>query len=184
MYKIIPFSDDLDLEEFYSKAKAKGFENNSSRFWLKDCFRNETESETWILYYNDKPVGSVAAHSFPEMGENAYRIAARTCVFTDELPLNNLRTVKGITTHQNATAQFLIPTCIEWAGKDKNLYITSNENEGGSQRLVHRIFFPALVKTGQAELATEMEYRGTKQSVWKINVDRFYEELEKHGKWQ
>lgn len=184
MYKIIPFSDHLDLEEFYAKAKTKGFENNSSRFWLKDCFRNEAESETWILYYDNKPVGSVAAHSFPEMGESAYRIAARTCVFTDELPLNSLRTVKGITTHQNATAQFLIPTCIEWAGRDKDLYITSNENESGSQRLVHRIFFPALVKTGQAELACEIEYRGTKQSVWKINVKRFYEELEKHGKWQ
>ena len=109
MYKILPFTDNLDLEEFYKKAEQKGYENNTSRFWLKDCFRNEQESETWILYYNGNPVGSVAAHSFPEMGEGAYRIAARTCVFTDELPLNTLRTVKGITTHQNATAQFLIP---------------------------------------------------------------------------
>ena len=184
MYKIIPFSDDLDLDDFYAKAKAKGFENNSSRFWLKDCFRNEKESQTWILYYNDNPVGSVAAHSFPEMGENAYRIAARTCIFTDELPINSLRTITGIVTHQNATAQFLIPACIDWAGRNNDLYITSNENESGSQRLVHRIFFPALVKTGQAELACEMEYRGTVQSVWKINVNRFYEELEKQGKWQ
>ncbi len=183
MYKIGPFTDDLDLDEFYKKAEQKGYENNTSRFWLKDCFRNEQESETWILYYNDNPVGSVAAHSFPEMGERAYRIAARTCVFTDELPLNTLRTVKGITTHQNATAQFLIPACIEWAGKDNNLYITSNENEGGSQRLVHRIFFPALVKTGQAEKTCELEYRGTTQTVWKLNVDRFYEEMGKHGRW-
>jgi hypothetical protein len=184
MYKVVPFSDDLDLEEFYSKAKAKGFENNSSRFWLKDCFRNERESQTWILYYNDKPVGSVAAHSFDDMGADAYRIAVRTCVFSDELPINNLRTLKGITSHQNATAQFLIPTCIEWAGRDKRLFITSNDSEVGSQRLVHKIFFPALEKTGQAELVCEMEYRGTWQSVWQLNVSKFYEELEKHGKWQ
>lgn len=184
MYKIVPFSDDLDLEEFYTKARDKGFENNSSRFWLKDCFRNERESQTWILYYNNRPVGSVAAHSFDEMGQNAYRIAVRTCVFSDELPINNLRTIKGITTHQNVTAQFLIPTCIEWAGRDKRLFITSNDSEVGSQRLVHKIFFPALEKTGQVELVCEMEYRGTWQSVWQLNVNRFYEELEKHGKWQ
>ena len=52
MYKIVPFSDDLDLEEFYKNAKQRGYENNSNKFWLKDCFRNEKENQTWILYYN------------------------------------------------------------------------------------------------------------------------------------
>jgi hypothetical protein len=183
MYKIIPFSDDLDLEEFYTKALAKGYENNSSRFWLKDCFRNEAESETWILYYKDKAVGSVAAHSFPEMGENAYRIAARTCIFTDEIETNTLRTRNQIITHQHATGQFLIPACIEWAGRDKDLYITSNKLEAGSQRLVHSIYFPAMEKSGQVENCGEIEYRGATQTVWKLNVERFYEELEKHGRW-
>lgn len=187
MYKVIPFSDDLDLEDFYKKAEEKGFKNNTSRFWLKDCFRNEEESETWILYYNNVAVGSVAAHSFPEMGKDAYRIAARTCVFTDMLGgtySNRLRNIDVITKGQNPTSQFLIPACIEWAGRDKNLYITSNELEAGSQRLVHRIFFPALVRTGQAEHICELDYRGTKQSVWKLNVNEFYKVLEENGKWQ
>jgi hypothetical protein len=183
MYKIVPFSDDLDLEEFYTKALAKGYENNSSRFWLKDCFRNEVESETWILYYKDKAVGSVAAHSFLEIGDNAYRIAARTCVLTDEIDTPTLRTRNQIITHQHATGQFLIPACIEWAGRENNLYITSNKLEAGSQRLVHNIYFPAMEKSGQVENCGEIEYRGATQTVWKLNVERFYAELNKYPRW-
>jgi hypothetical protein len=183
MYKVVPFSDELNLEDFYTRALKKGYENNSSRFWLKDCFRNERESEIWILYYNDKAVGSVAAHSFPEMGMNAYRIAARTCVFTDEIKTNMLRTRNQIITHQHVTAQFLIPACIEWAGKDNDLYITSNDLESGSQRLVHNIYFPAMAETGQVEKVCDLDYRGTLQTVWKLNVDRFYEELNKYPRW-
>jgi hypothetical protein len=183
MYKVIPFSDDLDLEEFYRHAKKRGYENNTNRFWLKDCFRNEKESETWILYYNNIAVGSVAAHSFPEMGGRSYRIAARTCVLTDKIDTPSLRTGNQIVTHQHATAQFLIPVCIEWAGKENNLYITSNNLEGGSQRLVHNVYFPAMQKSGQVECCGEINYRGTIQTVWKLNVDRFYVELNKNPRW-
>jgi len=183
MYKIIPFSDDLDLEIFYRKAKGKGFINNASKHMLVDCFKKERKHQTWILYYNNNPVGSVAAHSFDEMGKNSYRIAARTCVLTDEIPTPTLRTRNQIVTQQHVTGQFLIPACIEWAGKKNNLYITSNNLEGGSQRLVHNVYFPAMVKTGQAEEICEMEYRGTWQTVWKLDVKKFYQTLNAHPRW-
>ena len=183
MYRIVPFSDDLDLEEFYIKALARGYKNNSSKFWIKYCFRNEQSSQTWILYYNSNPVGSVVAHTFPEMGPKSYRIAARTCVLTDDIPTPSLRTRNQIITHQHATAQFLIPSCIEWAGKENDLYITSNNLESGSQRLVHNIYFPSMAKSGQVTRICELEYRGSMQTVWKLHVDRFYEELNKHPRW-
>jgi hypothetical protein len=183
LFKVIKFSDDLNLEEFYQKARIKGYKNNTSRYWLKDCFSTETESETWILYYKNKPVGSVAAHSFSEMGKNSYRIAARTCVLTDEIDTITLRTRNQIITHQHATGQFLIPVCIEWAGRENNLYITSNESESGSQQLVHRVYFPAMQKSGQVEKVCNLEYRGVLQTVWKLNVNRFYEELNKYPRW-
>jgi hypothetical protein len=183
MYKIIPFSDDLNLEEFYQKALEKGYKNNSSRFWLKDCFQNETQSETWILYYKNKAVGSVAAHTFLEMGKSSYRIAARTCVLTDETDTPSLRTRNQIITHQHATGQFVSPTCIEWAGRDNDLYITSNKLEEGSQRLVHTVYFPTMEKSGQVENCGEINYRGTTQTIWKLNVNRFYEELNKYPRW-
>jgi hypothetical protein len=126
----------------------------------------------------------VAAHSFDEMGSNSYRIAARTCVFTDLLPLNTLRTANQIVTHQHVTSQFLIPACIEWAPKGSNLYITSNENDAGTQKLVHRIFGPAMEKTGQMQRVKDLFYRGTTQTVWQLFPDRFYEELGKYSRWQ
>lgn len=184
MYKVIPWSEELDLTEFYKHAESKGLVNNSSQRAMIDCFKNERERSAWILYYNDKPVGSVAAHSFDDvMGPNSYRIAARTCVFTDMLPINTLRTRKQIVTHQHVTSQFLIPVCINWAPKNANLYITSNENSTGSQQLVHRIFGPEMEKSGQLKKVCEKYYRGTLQTIWQLFPDVFYENLNKHPRW-
>lgn len=184
MYKIIPWSPELDLSDFYAEAASRGFVNNASEQMLVGSFQKEQLWQVWILYYNEQAVGSVAAHSFPEMGENCFRIAARTCVFTDLLPLQSLRTVNQITTHQHATAQFLIPTCISWAPKGSRLFITSNESEVGTQKLVHRIFGPAMERTGQMKHVKNIEYRGHKQTVWEIFPDKFYQELNKYPRWQ
>ena len=183
MYKIIPWTPDLDLTEFYATAKAKGFANNASQKMLVDSLAKETEWCVWILYYNDTAVGSVGAHSFPEMGDNAYRIAVRTCVFSDHLPIDTLRTRNQIVTHQHVTSQFLIPVCIEWVPNGSNMYITSNENSAGTQRLVHRIFGPAMESTGQMKRITKIEYRGTEQTVWQLYPDKFLSELEKNSRW-
>lgn len=185
MYDIIKWSESLDLSDFYKKAAEKGFENNASQAMLVDCFRKEKEWCVWILYYNNKPVGSVAAHSFEEvMGPGTYRIAARTCVFSDELPHNSFRTRNQIVTHQHATSQFLIPACLEWVPKDSRVFITSNENSAGTQRLVHRIFGPAMEETGQMKRVKDVFYRGTMQTVWELFPEKFYEELNKHPKWR
>ena len=178
MLNIVTWNSSLDLTEFYNTAAAKGFANNASQRMLVDCFSNEREKEIWILYNDEKAIGSVAAHSFDEMGTDCYRIAVRTCVFTDQYPTRNLRTLTTITNHQNVTARILIPTCIEWAGRDKKLYITSNELSAGSQRLVHNIFFPALEKTDQIVKICELDYRGTRQVVWQLLVENFYKNLE------
>jgi hypothetical protein len=186
MYKVIPWTTELDLTDFYARAEAKGFVNNASQKMLVDSLAKEQEWCVWILYYNNKAIGSVGAHSFPEMGANAYRIAVRTCVFTDELDGaygSALRTISVITKHQNPTAQFLIPTCINWAPKDANLYITSNESKVGTQRKVHNIFGPALEKQGAMKRIKDLHYRGTAQTVWQLFPDKFLEQLEKYPKW-
>jgi hypothetical protein len=185
MYKIIPWSAELDLTTFYKDAESRGFLNNSSQKMLVDCFKKEQEWAVWILYYNKTAVGSVAAHSFNEvMGENSYRIAARTCVFSDLLPMDSLRTRNQIITHQHVTSQFLIPTCINWAPDGSNLYITSNENEIGTQRLVHKIFCPAMEESGQMKKIKDVFYRETQQTVWQLFPDIFYKNLEKHKRWK
>lgn len=184
MYKMVPFSDDLDLTYFYVKCAKKGFVNNSSQYMLVDCFKNEKEKQTWILYYNGVAAGSVACHSFPEMGKDAYRIAARSCVLTDELPRKSLFSLKSMVNNQNVTAQFFMTTCIQWAGLDKKHYVTTNAREGGSQRLVHSIVFPNLEKVGMCKNVGNIDYRGSEQTVWHFNPTVFYKDLEKYGRWQ
>lgn len=181
MYKILEFSDNLVLDDFYKLAHAKGYNNNTSKEVLYDTFAHCERFQTWILYYNESAVASVSAHSLEELGilGEAYRIAARTCVLADltERP-KNLRTENTIfTQHQHLTAQVLIPLCIEWAGRDKDLYISTNENDTGKQKAVHKKYCPSLLKSGVLEEPIELEYRLSIQCFWKMNVDVFYNQL-------
>lgn len=188
MFKIIPWSADLDLSTFYAEATARGFANNATQKMLVESFKNEREKQVWILYHNNEPVGSVAAHSFDDvMGPNTYRIAVRTCVFTDKISGtygNALRTKSVITENQNPTAQFLIPACIDWAPKGSRLFITSNESPVGTQRRVHNIFGPLMERQGMMKRIKEVEYRGHIQTVWELFPDKFYEVLNKHPRWE
>lgn len=195
MFKIIPWSPDLDLTDFYNEAANRNLTNNSTQKMLVDSLSKEEKWCVWILYYNNTALGSVAAHSFNEMGNDSFRIAVRTCVLSDLLPdevegsgktikINGLRTVEGIINHQNITSQFLIPVCLEWVPKNSKLYITSNENEFGSQRHVHRIFGPAMEKSGQMKRIKDIFYRGNNQTVWQFFPDKFYEQLNKYPRWK
>jgi hypothetical protein len=186
MFEVKEWTPELDLTDFYAKAEAKGFINNASQKMLVDSLAKEKAWCVWILYYNGKAIGSVGAHSFPEMGEDAFRIAVRTCVFTEEIPGtygNGLRTISVITDHQNPTAQFLIPKCIEWTPPWADLYITSNESTVGTQRLVHKIFGPAMEHLGLMKAVKEIDYRGTRQTVWQLFPDKFLKDLEKFPRW-
>jgi hypothetical protein len=184
MFKIIPWSPDLDLTEFYAVAASRGFLNNASQKMLVDSLSRESRWAVWILYYGDRAVGSSAAHSLPELGLNAYRICSRTCVFTDMTPHNQLRALNyTCQQHQNATAQFFIPAGIEWAGADAELYISSHPGDIGTQKLVHNMYCPALVETGALERTCELEYRGHLQTFWRLNVPVFFEQLNSLSRW-
>lgn len=184
MFRIIPWSEKLDLTDFYQQAEKKGFLNNASQSAMIDCFRNESRWAAWILYQNDRAIGSVAAHSFDDvMGPGSYRVLARTCTFGEARPNHGLITArKLIAEHQNFTDQFLLPVCISWAGRE-NLYATSNLSSVASQRLVHTIYFPTLEKLGIVRPIKEVFYRGTEQTVWKINVTAFETNLSKYPRW-
>jgi hypothetical protein len=182
-YNLVPWSEQLDLTEFYQQAHERGFENNSSQHMLVDCFRKEDSWAVWMLYYNDVVAGSVAAHSLDFL-KNSYRICARTCVLTNLLPLDHLRSLKyTCQQHQNVTAQFFIPQCIEWAGANNDLYITTHPSGVGTQKLVHNIYCPALEKTGALTRSFEKEYRSHLQTFWKLNVDVFLQQLNELPRW-
>lgn len=186
MYKLIEWREDLDLTDFYAESKRRGHINNINQKVMIDCFRNEDRYQVWILYKYEKPIGSVAAHTFPEMGENSYRILARTCVLDGVIPNEGKGLGTGrwyIQKHQNITCQFFIPKMIEWCGKSSNMYATSNQLSGGSQKKVHNIYFPLLEKQKEFEKIKEMYYRGTIQTVWRLNPSTFLESLNRYPRW-
>ena len=178
MYKLIPWSENLDLAEFYVEAEKRGFENNSSQRALVDCFNNESRSQVWILYQSDRAVGSVAAHSLELFGTNAYRICARTCTFAEARPSHGLITRRRlIEQHQNLTAQFFIPACIDWCGADSDMYISSHPSTVGTQRIVHTVYCPTLEKIGTVTRAGDYMYRGHSQTFWRLNTQVFLNQL-------
>jgi len=183
MYKLIPYSDDLDLSEFYATAKERGFDNNADKHMLVETIAKEDEWQVWMLLYNNKIVGSTAAHSFPEMGTNSYRIAVRTCAFTDMMHITRARTRQGVVEHQHVSPQYFMTAGIEYFGKENNFFITSNGNAVGTQRRVHRTWAPLLQREGTLSKECDLHYRGTDQTVWRVNVDKFYEDLDRYGRW-
>jgi len=185
MYKVIEWNENLDLTEFYSEATRRGFINNSSQQRMIDCFCNEREWNVWILYDDQRAVGSVAAHSFDEvMGPNSYRILTRVCTFAEARKDQGLITPKRLVAeHQNLTDQFLLPQCIEWVAGRGRMFATSNASKEASQRLVHSYYFPTLAKLGIVEKIKDVHYRHTDQTVWEIHADQFFENLERYPRW-
>ena len=183
MFKVIDYSDDIDLTEFYREAGSRGFVNNSSKKAMIDCFKNEREFKAWLLLKDDKVVGSVCSHSFDDvMGANSYRILARTCVLGEYNPNVGLGTPRRrIAEHQNITDQFLLPACLSWA--KGNVYATSNMSPDAKQRAVHTYYFPTLAKLGIVEKVKEVHYRNTEQTVWQIFPDKFYENLNRYPRF-
>jgi hypothetical protein len=185
MFKLIEWSSSLDLTDFYKEASLRGFVNNSNQKIMIDCFQNEKEMNAWILYQDEKPIGSVVAHSFDDvMGENSYRVLTRVCTFAEARQGHGLITPKRLVgEHQNLTDQFLLPQCIEWVNGRGRMFSTSNESKEASQRLVHRYYFPTLEKLGIVSRIKDVLYRGITQTVWEIHPDEFYTNLERYPRW-
>lgn len=185
MFKLKEWTQNLDLTDFYTEAARRGFVNNSSQKAMIDCFRNEKEWNAWILYENNRAIGSVAAHSFDDvMGPNSYRILTRVCTFAEGRKDKGLITPKRLVAeHQNLTDQFLLPACINWVAGRGRMFATSNASKEASQRLVHSYYFPTLAKLDIVKKIKDVHYRYTDQTVWEIHPDKFFENLERYPRW-
>lgn len=186
MFELKLYNNDIDLSDFYKEAEKKKFYNNSSQEMLIDYISKYEDSKLWILLYNEKVVGTVVAHRLRELGilgKDAYRIGARTCVLTHLIGKQRVKSLKGKTDiHYSHASQFLLPACIEGIGKDKPLYLSTHTGNIGSQNKVHNFWAKHFHMAGVLENPIELEYRGSFQTFWKVNVDKFYQTL-KLSRW-
>ena len=178
MYEIKEYDDSLDLNYFYDKCKKKGYSNNCSKSKLVKNLITEKEFKLWILYFNQKPIGTTALHGFEDvMGENSYRICVRTCVISEDTHLSKVRTLEGILQHQNITSQIYIPLCLDHI-KNKGLaYITTCDKDTASMKAVHHVYAPALSKKGILKKIKDIFYKGTQQTVWLLDRDQFVKQV-------
>lgn len=181
MFELKLYNNDIDLSEFYKEAEKKKFYNNSSQEMLIDYISKYEDAKLWLLLYDKKVVGTVVAHRLRELGilgKDAYRIGARTCVLTHLIGKQRVKSLKGKTDiHFSHASQFLLPACIEGVGKDKPLYLSTHTGNIGSQNKVHNFWAKHFHIAGVLENPKELEYRGSFQTFWKVNVDKFYETL-------
>ena len=181
MFKIKLYNNDVDLSEFFIEAHKKKFYNNSSQEMLIDYIKKYEDAKLWLLLHNNNVVGTVVAHKLEELGilgKDAYRIGARTCVLTHLIGKDRVKSLKGKTDiHYSHASQFLLPACIEGVGRDKPLYLSTHTGDVGSQNKVHNFWAKYFHKAGVLQNPLELEYKGTFQTFWKINVDKFYETL-------
>ena len=186
MFEIKLYSNDIDLTNFYKEAEKKKFYNNSSQEMLIDYIKKYEDAKLWVLLYDKQPVGTVVAHKLQELGilgKDAYRIGARTCVLTHLIGKQRVKSLKGKKDiHYSHASQFLLPACIEGIDKDKPLYLSTHIGNVGSQNKVHLFWAKYFHIAGVLQNPIELEYRGTFQTFWKINVDKFYETL-KETRW-
>jgi len=181
MFELKLYNNDIDLSDFYKEAEKKKFYNNSSQEMLIDYISKYEDAKLWLLLYDKKVVGTVVAHRLRELGilgKDAYRIGARTCVLTHLIGKQRVKSLKGKTDiHYSHASQFLLPACIEGVGKDKPLYLSTHTGNIGSQNKVHNFWAKHFHIAGVLENPIELEYRGSFQTFWKVNVDKFYETL-------
>jgi hypothetical protein len=183
-YKIIEYSPNLDLVDFYNENKLRGLENNSSQQEMFDCFRNEKKWNGWLVEYNNKFIGGVCIHSFDDvMGADSYRIYARSCFHT-ELSMKPTGYVKSHYSQlQNVGLQLFTPVSVEWAGLDKKFYGSSNSRDVGSAQVVDKIWFPRLAERGIFTKVKEVFYRGHYQNIWELNVSEYLTQIAEVDLW-
>lgn len=180
MLKLVEFNENLNLQSFYDECTKRGLINNNSQEKIYDSFKRYNKFQTWILFKDKNPVGSVVTHSFEDYKPNSYRILARTCVLSDKSPFKFIRTIKNIKEHQHIVARYFLPNCIEWCGIESDMYITTHPENTGTMKAVHNVFIKVLVNKGLVKKVDEIYYRNSLQTIWKVNGRKLLEDIKKY----
>lgn len=168
---ITAITDDLipKLETFCTKAKALGYENNSSLKAMKYDWCKE-QGEYFCAIKDEEIVAVAGCHPLPEVSENGWRILFRGC----ELPQQDVFTGLGKGDWNSITQREVIPRFINYCPTDE-LYITTNirhEHSNGKAARNHRLM-GLLAKQKILDKHSDMVLYYTEQTVWRLNIQEY-----------
>ncbi|MBA10478.1 MAG: hypothetical protein CMC73_04665 [Flavobacteriaceae bacterium] len=153
------------LEDFIAQCTLFGWKNNSSLKELRWdwCLENGM----WYATYTGNTIVSLTGiHTF----KDGYRALYRGAQLWP-------RRVKGLNRYQMQSWGIYdhLPLQIKFAA-GKPLYITTNVTTDNSGRMnrIHKSF-TAMAKGGMVDYIGDEQIFNAMQSVWKLNVDRYFE---------
>lgn len=180
---------DNDLEKlqiFCDKCKSLGWYNNESFSAIKLDKMSMPYGQFFIGYDHDNnSIWNLAGvHQFSELGNNAWR-----CLFRGaQLPGYSLSNAFTKDVYKNGFhLSYFLPLQIKFIQSlfpDSEFYMTSNDKTNkdffASSQKLDSVIMPYLSKRGIFTRTHQhfMLY-GTSQSVWKVNIDSYFEERKK-----
>ena len=157
-----------DIEFFGYICQDMGYLNNADLEAMKYDWCKKHNGEWWAAYHNDIIVAMAGCHEFHDGHRKLFR-------GVQTMPAQHGLSKKHMT---SIGWKWILPEQLKWAGSsDKQpAYITTNvENDAsGKMNRTDRLFH-LLAKQGVVDFFTEEEIYGQRQSVWKLNIDKYYE---------
>lgn len=159
------YKADSLVTDYISECKERGYTNNSSLSAMKWdwCL----ESGAWYATYVDTAIVSISGiHPF----EDGYRALFRGAQL-------QTRPVQCLTRYQMQSycISEQLPKQIEYAG-GQPVYITTNisNDASGKMNRIHKSF-SVMARGGMFDYMGNAEVFYTQQSIWRLNVDRYFE---------
>lgn len=180
--------DDKDkLLVFCNECSELGYQNNSSLEKLKYDKMHLPYGQYFIALDStqNKIVNIAGVHHLPEVAENAWRCLFRGAQLPGYTLGNHLS--KNIF-RLGYQLSYLLPMQMNFISKhfiDAEFYMSSNSpsnliDPAGKSIRMDRLMRNTLLKNGVInEYASEFELFYTKQSIWKINTERYWQERNK-----
>lgn len=189
MFKIIPYSKDLDLTKFYQQAKEQGYYRHTDPSVFN--YDRELRSQAWIVYQEDNPIASFAAHTLiPRQefrGTIAYMIWNSMCVLKYQ-PIKTFGPSEFYDQHQNFHSQIVSPTCIKWVydqegTTDVDMFSSHTKNRKPPYNKIANKMRKYWVKEGLVEVWKETEVNDTPVEWIRVNHKAIMEKYESVPKW-
>lgn len=193
MFQVIPYTPDLNLGDFFERAKEQGYFRHTSMDTFNH-YKKEFKSRIWFIFQENVAVACFGTNSlFPRprfMGENAFAIINKQCVLKYNHPIIGPKAFyQG---HQNIVSQIAVTTCLKWLDELNEPYvpyIVSGDLPPPYNK--HHKMLEGWVNLGFLSRERDAEDKRmnhggvetVRLNVWKFNKELFEQQLSENNRW-